>query len=71
MYKMFLEMDVSEHPKFAAQDLGNLPTLSMNNLEIGKLLKDIDCLKSQVALLADSQSEIVALMHTEKVNSVT
>ncbi len=44
--------------QFVAKDLSNLPSLSMSNMDIGKLAKEIETLKQNICTLTQGQKDL-------------
>ena len=60
MATVLLELDLNQpHAIFVAENLANLPPLSLNNIDILKLLSEIEAMKSSIKALTDSQMDIL------------
>ena len=52
---IFLELTPHSIPCYVAKDLSNLPPLSMNNFDMASVIRDIENLKTQMAILQEAQ----------------
>ena len=62
VYKVLLELK-DDLILFVAKDLTNIPTISLTDLDIGKVLREINDLKEHVCVLSQSQSDIMGLLN--------
>ena len=56
---IFLEFPSHHTPMNVAKDLSNLPPLSVDNFDIAKIIKDIEQLKANVAILQEAQGTVL------------
>ena len=56
---IFLDFPSNHVPMYVAKDLSNLPPLSVNNFDIAKIIKDIEQLKVNVAILQEVQGTLL------------
>ena len=52
---VFLVLTLDQLPLFVAEDLANLPPLSMDNFDMSSVIKDMDSIKNQRRLLQEAQ----------------
>jgi len=52
---VFLEMNPQSVPCYVAQDLSNLPPLSMDTFDMSRILRDIETLKLKMQILQEAQ----------------
>ena len=71
IYRILLQPNLYKNVVFVTDNLGNIPPLDLNNIDILKLLSEIQVMKSHVAMLTESQSEVVAMMRYNNTNVTT
>ena len=59
MINVILELQPNSSPVFTASDLSNIPPVSMNNVDILKLLRELEGMKSSISALQYSHSEVI------------
>ena len=59
MLNIFLEMPTYAIPCYVSKDLNKLPPLSMNNFDLGGVIKSIECLKLEMQIMKDTQAATV------------
>ena len=52
---VFLVLTLEQLPLFVAEDLANLPPLSMDNFDMSSVIKDMENIKNQMRLLQEVQ----------------
>ena len=52
---VFLVLTLEQLPQFVAEDLANLPPLSMDNFDMSSVIKDMENIKNQMRLLQEAQ----------------
>ena len=52
---VFLVLTLDQLPLFVAEDLANLPPLSMDNFDMSSVIKDMESIKNQMRLLQEAQ----------------
>ncbi len=60
--RVFMEMNPQNTPDFVAKDLANLPPANHHNMDVLKLLQEIDIMKQSINLIAKSQEGVIALV---------
>ena len=64
---IFLVLTLEELPLFVAQDLANLPPLSMDNFDISSVIKDMESIKNQMKIMQEVQ-ESTLIVHAALCN---
>ena len=62
MRTVMLEMKVPHEIQFAALDLGNLPAISFDNMDLVKLCRDIESVRTSIGLLQSNQKVFTNFM---------
>ena len=64
---VFLVLTLDQLPLFVAEDLANLPPLSMNNFDKSSVIKYMEIIKNQMRLLQEAQETSLSV-HTAQCN---
>ena len=64
---IFLVLTLEELPLFVAQDLANLPPLSMDNFDMSSVIKDMESIKNQMKIMQEVQ-ESTLIVHAALCN---
>ena len=64
---IFLVLTLEELPLFVAQDLANLPPLSMDNVDMSSVIKDMESIKNQMKIMQEIQ-ESTLIVHAALCN---
>ena len=57
---VFLELILEDEPLFVANNLHNLPPLSMDNFDMSRVIHDMETIKLQMKILKEAQETSLA-----------
>ena len=57
---VFLELTLEDVPLFVANNLHNLPPLSMDNFDMSRIIRDMEAIKLQMKVLQEAQETSLA-----------
>jgi hypothetical protein len=60
--------EIMNTPRFTAEDLSNLPPLSVDDFDVVRILKEVDSVKQSIKLLGESQSTLAKLVQDRLVS---
>lgn len=63
IYQVFIEMEPNDTTTFVAQNLSNLPPLTMDNKDTLRLLKEVENVKSELNSMQIAQAGVIEIVN--------